>query len=74
MKRISIAYSLLLTGFLLGINEGRIALWKYEDPHPFAVFPYYAGLLPQDLQDNLKNGIQFDDENQIVEILRDYLP
>ena len=72
MKKIPLVYSLLLLGFLLGIHEGRVALWKYEDPHPFVVFPYYAGLLPQDLQDNLKNGIRFDDENQIVEILKDY--
>ena len=31
--------SLLLFGFLIGVHEGRIALWKDGSPEPWRVFP-----------------------------------
>ena len=74
MKKIPLVYSLLFLSFLLGIHEGRVALWKYEDPQPYVVFPYYAGLLPQKLQEALEKGIRIHDENQLAEILKDYFP
>ncbi len=60
-------------GFLLGIHEGRIALWKDEDPQPYKVFPYHARMLPADDRRALEEGIRFESAEELVRMLEDYL-
>lgn len=73
MKKLSILYSILCFGFLLGIHEGKIALWKDNDPEPYKVFPYYASLLPKADRNALKKGIYLENEDQLRKLVEDYL-
>ncbi len=73
MKWIRNVYSILLIGFLLGIHNGRIALWIGDDPEPTTVFPYYASMLPKADQKALEKGIAIQDEQRLRSLLEDYL-
>ena len=73
MKKLSILYSILCFGFLLGIYEGKIALWKDNDPKPYKVFPYSASLLPKKDRNTLKQGIYLETEEQLRKLVEDYL-
>jgi len=73
MKKLSILYSILIFGFILGIYEGRIALWKDNDPEPYKVFPYYASMLPRKDRETLKKGIYLENEEQLRKLVEDYL-
>lgn len=73
MKKRNLFPTLLLFGFLLGIHNGKIALWKDDDPEPIRVFPYQASLLPEKDQDALEQGIHIRDRSQLTRILEDYL-
>ena len=46
LKGIRYLYFTLIFGFLLGISDGYIALWKDGNPKPLEVFPYQARSLP----------------------------
>ena len=74
MKRTCIVlYSILLWGFLLGIHDGYIALWKDQDPEPVKVFPYKASNLPEADQRLLKRGISISQDSELTKLLEDYL-
>lgn len=73
MNRASYLYCILTFGFLLGIHQGRIALWKDDDPKPVKVFPYYASMLPKADQQALERGIYLDDDADLRSLLEDYL-
>ena len=73
MKKLSLLYCILCLGFILGIHEGRIALWKDNDPEPYKVFPYYASLLPREDRNALKKGIYLENEDQLRKLVEDYL-
>lgn len=73
MKKRKLLPTLLLFGFLLGVHNGRIALWKDDDPEPLRVFPYQVSLLPQKDQHALNQGIHIKDRNQLIRLLEDYL-
>ena len=73
MKRLHYIYCMLLLSFLLGIKNGKIALWKDNDPEPVQVFPYRASLLPLKDQEALKKGIRFDTLEELKNLLEDYL-
>jgi hypothetical protein len=73
MKKLSILYSILFFGFLLGIHEGRIALWKDNDAEPYKVFPDYASMLPREDRNALKKGIYLENEEQLRKLVEDYL-
>jgi len=73
MNRASYLYSILALGFLLGIHQGRVALWKDNDPKPIKVFPYYASMLPKADQQALEKGIHLDDDVDLRKLLEDYL-
>ena len=73
LKKLSILYSILCFGFLLGIYEGKIALWKDNDPTPYKVFPYYAAMLPREDRNALKKGIYLENEDQLRKLVEDYL-
>ncbi len=64
----------LLFGFLLGIRNGHIALWKYDDPTPIRVFPYAASALPQGIRRDLERGIPIESLEDVEELLEKYLP
>ena len=73
MRKGKILAYLLLFGFLLGIHDGKIALWQDEDPKPIRVFPYRAELLPPSDQQALQNGIPIEDAHHLSRLLQDYL-
>lgn len=74
MKKIaSILYSIMLFGFLLGIHNGQIAIWKDDDPKPAIILPYKADSLPLRDRLALKKGIHFDSIQDIEKMLQDYL-
>ena len=73
MKLLRFSCPIVLLGFLLGIHEGKIALWKDNDPEPMRVFPYRAELLPDEDQKALKKGIKVENARQLQQLLEDYL-
>ena len=62
-----------LLGFLLGIHDGRIALWKDGSPEPVQVFPYRAAMLPREDRQALENGIPIGDDADLAQLIEDYL-
>lgn len=64
--------ALFLLGFLLGVRDGKIALWKDGNAEPMRVFPYPIAVLPAQTQAELRNGIRvdtMDDLNRLLENL-----
>lgn len=59
--------------FLLGIHEGRIALWKGDDPEPVQVFPYSVTALPKEEQQRLRDGIRIESITELNRLLEAYL-
>lgn len=72
MKLLRFSCSIVLLGFLLGIHEGKIALWKDNDPEPIQVFPYPADMLPESDQKALKKGIHVENTRQLQDLIQDY--
>lgn len=63
----------LLFGFLLGIHDGRIALWKDGLTEPWRVFPYPAAALPAQTQQELAKGIRVDSMEDLDRLLENFL-
>ncbi len=72
-KRHSFLYYITALGFLIGIHQGRVALWKDEDPEPIKVFPFRAELLPKADQRALEQGIRVESEEELARLLQDFL-
>ena len=66
-------YIALIFGFLLGISDGYVALWKDGTEKPIQVFPYKAENLPIADQQALEKGIHLDSRKELMELLEDYL-
>lgn len=67
-------YAVLLPvflSFLLGVHDGKLALWKGNDPEPVYQFPYSASLFPEEDQDALRHGIRVED-SELIRILEDF--
>ncbi len=64
--------AILALGFLLGISDGKIALWTDGKAEP-TIFPYHAELLPEPDQNRLMDGIRVEDEAELARLLEDYL-
>ena len=73
MKGIRQLYLALIFGFLLGISDGYIALWKDGSEKPVEVFPYQARLLPVADQQALEKGIPIDSAEDLQRLMEDYL-
>ena len=73
MRKLTILYCITLLGFLLGIHNGRIALWEDGKQTPIKVFPYSANLLPAKDRQALEKGIYFDSKQELIERVEDYL-
>lgn len=63
----------LLSLYLLGIHDGKIALWSGDDPEPTKVFPYSASLLPKDARERLEDGIPIDSMEDLNRLVEAYL-
>jgi hypothetical protein len=60
----------LMAVYLLGVHDGKVALWSGDDPEPTRVFPYSVSLLPEDARTLLEQGIpinSMDDLNRLME-------
>ena len=64
--------SALLMSFLLGSYNGRLALWKGEDPTPCKVFPCPIIVLPGAVQEQLRNGIRLETIEDVNRLLKQY--
>lgn len=64
---------LLAAVFLLGIHEGRLALWVEDDPEPVRIFPRQIASLPPADQLMLRRGIVIQEQAELVGLLEDYL-
>lgn len=76
MKRCALCRKLcsfLLLGFLLGVSDGRIALWKDGIVQPMKVFPYPVAALPADTQQQLLQGIRVDSMEDLDRLLENLL-
>ena len=63
----------LALSFLLGVQNGYIALWKEGSEKPLRVFPYQVKMLPLADQLALKKGIVIKSDSKLAEFLEDYL-
>jgi len=63
---------LLMLGFLIGLHNGRIAIWKNEDPQPSYILPYRAELLPPADRENLQKGIRIENEDDLMHLIEDF--
>lgn len=64
--------ALLAAGFLLGIHDGCVALWKDDDPAPAYVSDYPASALPEMDQQALAAGIYAPDPATASAMLEDF--
>lgn len=73
-KRLSARiFALAALGFLLGVQNGRIALWKDGCADPIRVFPYPIAALPTQTQQQLRNGIRIDNTEELNRLLENLL-
>lgn len=63
---------LLLLGYLVGVHQGRIALWQGEDPEPIYVSPYSASSLPKADQTALEQGIPIQSKEDLIRLMEDF--
>lgn len=66
-------FALLLSGFVLGIHGGKLALLDGETGKAIEVFPLRACLLPPADQERLAKGIRADSRDALERLLEDYL-
>jgi hypothetical protein len=63
----------LMLSFLLGVHEGRLALWKDQDPTPCKVFPCPVVVLPKAVQQQLKTGLRLETMDDVNSLLENFL-
>ncbi len=59
----------LLFSFLIGIHEGRLAIWQNNAPSPAKVLPVPCGLLPSKVQSVLKQGVRVESDEEMAKLL-----
>ena len=64
---------LILLGFLIGNYNGRLAVWKDDDPEPLRVFPCPVYLLPKKDRDALQAGIPIDSMEDVRHFVENFL-
>ncbi len=67
------AYLALIFTFLLGCRDGFVALWKIPEEEPVYVFPYSITSLPPADRQKLETGIKVETNQELMELLEDYL-
>ncbi len=76
MKRkmpLHLTTAVLLLGFLIGTYNGRLAIWKDDDPKPYRIYPCPIYLLPQKEQSALQRGIRIDNMDDVSNFLENFL-
>lgn len=73
MVRHSAIYLSLILSFILGVHEGKLALWADSSPDPAVVFPLPVELLPEEDQLLVREGISVDSREELARLLEDYL-
>jgi hypothetical protein len=63
----------LLLGFLIGSYNGRLAVWKTDDPEPYRVYPCPVYLLPKRERAALMRGIRIDSMEDVADFLENFL-
>lgn len=63
----------LLIGFLIGSYNGRLAVWKNDDPEPFRVYPCPIYLLPKTEREALLRGIPIENMQDVSDFLENFL-
>ena len=64
---------LMIFGFLLGVQNGLVALWEDGKDDPIRVFPYQVSNLPAKDQEALEQGIHLNSKLQLLQLIEDYL-
>ena len=64
----------LCIGFLLGIHNGRIGIWKDPDPTPMRVIPCPVFLLTPEQQNMLSDGIRLDTMEDLEYLIENFFP
>lgn len=59
--------------FLLGIHEGRLTLWRSDDPHPVQIYDIRADSLPPADQLMLRRGIRAETREELWVILENFM-
>jgi hypothetical protein len=73
VNRRQYCYIALILTILLGIHEGKLALWRQGEQYPLRVFPLNITSLPRADQSMLAEGIPVESEQQLAHLLEDYL-
>ena len=63
----------LLLGFLIGNYNGRLAVWKEDDPEPYRIYPCPVYLLPRAERQMLQKGIRIDSMEDLSNFLENFL-
>ena len=58
--------------FIIGIENGRVAVFRDGDKKPFIVTDTYANTLPKIDKDELKKGIKVSGEKELEKAIEDY--
>ena len=66
-------FALLLSGLVLGLHGGKLALLDGETGKAIEVFPLRACLLPPADQESLAKGIRVGTRDALERLLEDYL-
>lgn len=72
MKNRSSVYLALALSFLLGIHNGRVALWT-EGSEPAKVFPCPVSMLPPEARAALEQGIRVESLEELEALAENYL-
>ena len=62
----------LALGFLLGIHEGRVALWRDGEPRPEQIYDIRADTLPPADRLQLSRGIRAESREKVWLLLENY--
>lgn len=75
MRRSILSHFLALTlifGFLIGVHNGRIGIWKAEDPTPMRTIPCPVWVLTSRQQQMLRDGIRIDSMEDLERMINDF--
>lgn len=63
----------LCMGFLLGIHDGKLTLWREGESHPEQVYDIRVDTLPPADRVLLARGIRVEDRQALWQLLENYL-
>ena len=67
------AAMLALAGFLLGLRNGRLTLWREGVEHPEQIYDIREDSLPPADRLQLRRGIRVETRQELWELLENYL-